>query len=145
MKVVTDYPERLPEIGTLYLGSSHRPYRVQRIRPHRKGMLIQFEGIADRTMAEELREQMVYIHISDAVPLEEGEFYLYELEGILVVTDEGVELGHLSGLIETGANDVYIITTPEGREILIPAIEEVIREIDLHSRRMIVHLLEGLL
>ena len=108
-------------------------------------MLLLFESITDRDQAEELRGQTVYVHIDDAVPLEEGEFYLYQLEGIRVVTDEGVELGELTDYIETGANDVYIITTPDGDEVLIPAIPDVIQEIDLEEHTMTVKLLEGLI
>ena len=145
MKAVTAYPERLSEIETLYVGEDFTPYRVKRARQHRAGMLLLFESITDRDQAEELRGQTVYVHIDDAVPLEEGEFYLYQLEGIRVVTDEGVELGELTDYIETGANDVYIITTPDGDEVLIPAIPDVIQEIDLEEHTMTVKLLEGLI
>lgn len=145
MKAVTAYPERLSEIETLYVGEDFTPYRVKRARHHRAGMLLLFESIADRDQAEELRGQTVYIHIDDAIPLEEGEYYLYQLEGIRVVTDKGVELGELTDYIETGANDVYIITTPDGGEVLIPAIPDVIQKIDLEEHTMTVRLLEGLI
>lgn len=145
MKLITDYPDRLLDIQTLYLGPQHQPHQVKRIRRHSEGMLIQFTGISDRNQAEQFREMLVYVHIDDAVPLEEGEYYLYQLEGISIVTDTGQILGHLTGLIETGANDVYIVTTPEGGEILLPAIPDVIREVNVSERVMVVHLLEGLI
>lgn len=145
MKIITDYPEKLLQIETLYVGPDHLPYRVRRMRRHFDGMIIQLDGVADRNAAEALREMMVYIHISDAVPLEEGEYYLFQIEGIRVVTDEGLELGHLTNLIETGANDVYVITGPQGQEILIPAIPEVIQEVDTAGGVMTVHLLDGLM
>jgi 16S rRNA processing protein RimM len=145
MKLITDYPDRLLDIKTLYLGPQHQPYQIKRIRRHSEGVLIQFAGISDRNQAEHFREMLAYIHIDDAVPLEEGEYYLYQLEGISIVTDTGKALGHLTGLIETGANDVYIVTTPEGGEILLPAIPEVIKEVNISERVMIVHLLEGLI
>jgi 16S rRNA processing protein RimM len=145
MRVITDYPERLSEIETLYVGSDYQPYSVVLVRHHRKGIILRLDGVGDRNTAEFLRDQMVYVHISDAVPLEEGEYYLFQLEGIRVVTDEGQELGHLTGLIETGANDVYVITGADGREILIPAIPDVIKQVDVAGRVMTIHLLEGLL
>jgi 16S rRNA processing protein RimM len=95
-------------------------------------------------MAEGLREQFVHVHVDDAVPLEDGEYYLFQIEGIQVVTEDGESLGHLSGLLETGANDVYVITTPEGDEILLPVIPDVIKKVDVPGGVMIVHLLEGL-
>lgn len=145
MKLITDYPDRLLDIKTLYLGPQHQPYQIKRIRRHSEGMLIQFSGISDRNQAEHFREMLVYVHIDDAVPLEEGEYYLYQLEGINIVTDTGQTLGRLTGLIETGANDVYIVTTPEGGEILLPAIPDVIKEVNISERVMVVHLLEGLI
>lgn len=145
MKSLTAYPERLGSIETLYVGEGHTPYRVKRIRPHQSGMLIQFQGISDRNQAEDLRGEMVYIHLDDAIPLEDGEYYLFQIEGIRVITDDGQELGHLTDYIETGANDVYIITTPEGGEVLIPAIPDVIRQVDLDAHVMMVKLLDGLI
>ena len=144
MRSMTDYPERLLEVETLYVGPDRRPYRVKQMRRHADGMLIAFEGIGDRNLAAVLREQFVYVHISDAVPLEEGEYYLFQIAGIRVVTEEGRQLGRLTGLIETGANDVYIITSDEGKEVLIPAIPEVIQDVNIPGRVMTVKLLEGL-
>lgn len=149
MKVFTDYPERLPDIPTLYLRAEHtpqyEPYRANRIRRHPKGLLIHFDGVRDRDEAEALRDLEVHISIKDAVPLEEGEYYLFQLIGIRVVTDEGKELGHLTNVLETGANDVYVVITDEGKEILLPAIPDVIRQVDIPAGVMTVYLLEGLL
>ncbi|GAB4477597.1 MAG: ribosome maturation factor RimM [Anaerolineae bacterium] len=146
MKVITDYPERLMEIRTLFVGQDYHPYQVERIRRHRTaGMLIQFKGITSRDQAEELRSQMVHIRLQDAVPLEEGEYYLFQLHNLLVVTDTGEELGIFTGYLETGANDVYIVTTPEGREILLPAIPDVIKKVDIQAGVITVHLLDGLI
>lgn len=145
MKTLTDYPERLAQADTLYVGPAYVPHKVKRVRPHQTGVIIRFSGVPDRNAAELLREQLVYVHIDDAIPLEEGEYYFYQLDGIQVVTDEGQELGHFSGYIETGANDVYIVKAPDGSEVLLPAIPEVIVEVDIAARVMTVHLLDGLI
>lgn len=145
MKILTAYPERLLSIEKLYLGDDHRLYHVSRMRRHSEGMLIQLQGIKDRDDAETLRGLMVHIHIDNAVPLEDGEYYLFQIEGIRVVTDEGAELGRLTGLLETGANDVYVVTAPDGKEILLPVIPDVIRKVDVDAQVMTVHLIEGLL
>lgn len=145
MKILTDYPERLVEIETVHVGPDHTPYTIERVRNHKIGLLIKFEEIDDRDEAEALREHFVYVHRSNAIPLEEGEYYLYQLEGMRVVTEEGEELGRLTDYIVTGANDVYIISRPDGTELLIPAIPDVIREVDVASGTMTVRLLEGLM
>jgi len=144
MKLMTDHPEHLLKVKTLYVGTEHRSYDVTRIRRHQSGMIIHFDGFQDRDAAEVLREQFVHVHVDDAIPLEEGEYYLFQIEGIEVVSEDGESLGRLSGLLETGANDVYIITTPEGNELLLPAIPDVIKHVDVPGGVMTVHLLEGL-
>ncbi len=144
MKLMTEHPGHLLGVRTLYVGERRQPLPVQRMRRHQQGMIIQFTGVTDRDMAEDLRDEVVYVHLSDAVPLEDGEYYLFQIEGIRVVTDSDEELGRLTDVLETGANDVYVITTPEGREILIPAIPEVICKVDVQGQVMVVHLLEGL-
>jgi 16S rRNA processing protein RimM len=145
MKIITAYPERLSQIETLFVGPGHQPYPVKRMRRHMDGMIIHLEGVLDRDEAETLRGMLVHIHIDDAVPLEEGEYYLFQIEGIRVVADTGQELGRLTDLIETGANDVYVITTSDNQEILLPAIPEVIQRVDTVAGVMTVHLLEGLI
>ena len=144
MQIITAYPERLPQIETLYVGPDYAPHRAETIRRHGSAMLIRFEGILDRESAEIFRDQLVYISIEDAVPLEDGEYYLFQLHGINVVTDDGETLGTLSDVLETGANDVYVIDTPDG-ELLLPAIPDVIKKVDIAGRVMIVHIIEGLI
>lgn len=144
MKLMTQHPEHLMTLKTLFVGSDHEPYQVARMRRHHDGMIIHFAEITDRDQAEALRGLMVYISIKDAVPLEDGEYYLYQIEKMRVVSDEDEELGRITGLIETGANDVYVITTPDGKELLLPAIPDVIKKVDVDNGIMTVHLLEGL-
>jgi 16S rRNA processing protein RimM len=144
MILMTQHPEHLLSVKKLYVGSNYKPYRVERMRRHQEGMIILFADLKDRDQAELLREQMVHIHMRDAVPLEDGEYYLFQIEGILVVSEEGEELGRLTGLIETGANDVYVVTTPAGGELLLPAIPDVIKNVDVQGGKMTVHLLDGL-
>ncbi len=86
---------------------------------------------------------LVQIPLEDAVPLEEGEYYEHQVVGLAVVEQDGTPLGKVREILSTGANDVYIVVGPEG-ELLLPAIEPVILEIDLQAGRMVVEVLEGL-
>lgn len=119
-------------------------YEVAKARFHQKYLIVQLHGIADRNAAELLRDQYLMVTVEDAVPLEEGEFYLFQLIGLDVYTDEDEHLGQIGEIIETGANDVYVVRGPRG-EILLPAIDECVLEVDINAKRITVHLMDGLL
>ncbi|RME50363.1 MAG: 16S rRNA processing protein RimM [Caldilineae bacterium] len=146
VKVLTDFPERFETMQTVLVGKvgAGRRYTVESRRWHKGMVLLHLKGIADRNAAEILRGLYLQIPIAEAMPLEPGVYYHHQLLGLAVLTDDGTLLGELVDILETGANDVYIVQGPQG-EILLPATEEVIRTIDLNAGQMIVHLLDGLL
>jgi len=96
------------------------------------------QGIADRESAEVLRGTVVRIDREQAAPLEEGEFYQFELLGLEVETEEGQRVGNLVEIIETGANDVYVVRDEQGKDTLYPALKDVVPVVDLETRKMIV-------
>lgn len=150
MKVLTAYPERLKNIETVYLGrhadsTDVTPYTITGARMHQGYALIKFKGINDRSQADLLRQLIVMIPLENAVPLEEGEFYLYQLIGLEVRTDEGESLGQITEVLETGANDVYIVDSPEYGEVLIPVTPDTIIKTDIEGGVVIVKLPEGLI
>ncbi|HEY2980962.1 MAG TPA: ribosome maturation factor RimM [Anaerolineales bacterium] len=145
MDLHTDFPERLKAGRKLFVGESHRAMKVAGLRPHGDGRLVRFEGVDSPEEAGIFRNQWVFIKAADAAPLPEGQLYQHQLYGLNVVDDQGRELGQLTEIIETGANDVYVVTDSTGREVLLPAIPAVILEIDAVQRVMRVHLLDGLL
>jgi 16S rRNA processing protein RimM len=144
VKILTGYPERLSHHRVLYLGAPPRPYTVEGIRFHQGVALVKLAGCADREAADQLRGQLVQVPIEDAIPLEEGEYYTYQILGAEVVTDAGEVLGRVVEVLETQANDVYVVRGPRG-DVLIPAVETVVRELDLEAARIVVTLLPGLL
>lgn len=144
MEILTGYPERLSQHPVFYLGPQAKPYPVEDVRFHQGAALIKLAGCDDRNTAETLRGMLVQIPLEDAVPLEEGEYYYFQLVGVEVFTDQGEPLGRVVEVMETGANDVYIVRGPRG-EVLIPAVEDVVRELDLTARRMVITPLPGLL
>jgi len=145
MAVMTDFPERIQPGLTLFLGEEHQPVEVASLRKHNKGLLLLFEGIDTREDVELFRNRNVFVPTKDRPPLPEGEYYLHELIGLQVVTDEGETLGVLSEMIETGATNVYVVRREGKSDALLPATEEVILEIDVSQKTMRVHILEGLL
>jgi 16S rRNA processing protein RimM len=150
MRVFTAYPERLSELKTVYLstnpdGVAAYKHPVERVRMNQEYALIKLEGIHDRTEADSLRELYVMVKLEDAIPLEDGEFYLYQLIGLSVKTVEGETLGTVTEVLETGANDVYIVDSPQYGEVLIPATPETIIETNVSEGIVIVKLPDGLL
>jgi 16S rRNA processing protein RimM len=150
VEILTDYPERFSLHETLYLGSIQEaegegctPYGLESYRFHKGAVLLKLEGIDERNAAETLRELLVWIPFAQAVPLEEGEQYEYQMVGLTVVTDEGQELGQVAEIIDTGAAAVYVVRGMRG-EILLPDTSEVVLDVDVEAGRMVVHLIEGL-
>ena len=146
MSVWTDAPEeRLRPGAVVYLGERRSRAVVRSTRWNRDVLLLAFENYPDRTAVEPLRNQRVYLPVEALPPPPEDEVYAYRLLGLKVLTDTGRTLGTLREILETGANDVYLVETAGGDEILLPDIAEVILKIDLEAGEMLVHLLEGLL
>ena len=145
MTVLTDFPDLL-EIGqTVYVGQKYQAYKIKSIRWHGGDLLVSLEELPDRTAVEIFRNILVYMKSQDMPPPAEGEYYHHQLVGIEVVTDQGKNLGKLKEVILTGANDVFLVDTPEGGEILLPDTEEVVLNIDLEGGTVLVHIIPGLL
>ncbi len=113
------------------------------VRPHKKFFLIKVKDINDRNKAEEYRNVKIYIEKS-ILEKEEGEYFWYELIGLDVYLVSGEYIGKIENILPTGSNDVYIVGKEE-KEYLIPAIEDVVKEIDIERKKMIIEPLEGLL
>jgi 16S rRNA processing protein RimM len=145
MDIHTDFPERLKTGMTLFVGDEYKPMVVANRRPHASAMLVRFRGIKTPEDAGLYRNSWVYVPTANRPKLPEGEYYHHQLIGLNVVTDDNRNLGLLADIIETGANDVYVVRDAEGKEILLPAIPSVILDVKLADRQMRVHLLDGLI
>ncbi|MBN1149116.1 MAG: 16S rRNA processing protein RimM [Anaerolineales bacterium] len=145
MDVFTDFPERLKPNATVYVGDELRPLRIRSCRPYRQNLLIAFDAYHEPETAGVLRNHLVQV-LADALPsLEDGEYYHHQILGLRVVSDEGQELGSVAEILETGANDVFLVRPEAGPEILLPNIDPVVLAIDLARGEMTVHLLPGLM
>lgn len=128
---------------TLETPTGTREYRVLRAKPSAPFWIVSLEGVEGRDAAEALQRAVVYLREDELPPAAPGEVYLYQLEGARAVTSAGEELGLIAGSFETGANIVLVVRGPKG-EYMLPFIEDVVREIDLPNRRVVIELLEGL-
>jgi 16S rRNA processing protein RimM len=141
----TDLPERFTWLKELYVGrESFTLIAVEAARLHQNMVLLKLAGYDDRTAAETLRGAWLKVPESEAIPLEEGEYFLFQLEGLEVMADTGEQIGRLVEVLETGANNVFRVVGPYG-DVLLPDTREVILDIDFVHGRLTVHLLPGLL
>jgi 16S rRNA processing protein RimM len=133
-------------IRAVYIGDDRREYSLTGVIEHKPGLLLlSLGGVTTRDAAEELRGAEVAIRESDAAPLEDGEYFIHQLYGLTVVDEQGAEIGRVREVLETGANEVLIVTRPDQPEALIPMIHDVVQELDITGGRVVVHLTEGLL
>jgi 16S rRNA processing protein RimM len=159
--ILTEFPERFKTTEWVYLGNEFEatPYRLESYRWHKKNILLTLASVTDRTQAEELKGQLVQVPVEEAVPLPEGAYYLYQLIGLEAITTTGQRLGVITDILETGANDVYVVKNnavgnngiennglaSKEREILLPAIADVVKSVDLEKGQIIVEVIDGLI
>lgn len=143
VRLSTDYPEHFTKAKRLFLGDEPTARRVLGIRFHMEKALIRLDGITTPEQVRALSGTPVRIFASEAKPLAEGEYFYFQLIGSKVVTESGESLGTLTDILETGANDVYVVSPPEGKEtILLPNIPSVILAIDQAAQTIVVRPLE---
>jgi 16S rRNA processing protein RimM len=136
--------------GSIFLTSADGRrdiYNIKWVKPHSRGILLGLEEITNRDQAKKLVGSEIVIERTRLPELEDGEFYWCDLIGLSVYSSEGKYLGHVASIIATGSNDVYVVKNPDDskdNEILIPAIESVVQEIDLKRQTIRVDIPEGL-
>jgi 16S rRNA processing protein RimM len=138
----TDFPERLAE-RPLFVGPDHRPMRVEHARPHGREMLLKLGGVDTVEAAEALRGAELSIAIADATPLPPGRYYLHQIVGLEVWTVNGERYGEVREVLSRLANDIYVVDRA-GKEVLVPAIADVVKEIDIAAGRMVIDVIPGL-
>jgi len=146
VEVHTDFPERFHQLKRVHLAKEGepRPVAVLGVRRHKSHFLLRLEGCSDRTAAEKLRGQWLYIPVEEAMPLAEDEYYVHEVLGLRVETREGECLGRIEDVIFTNANEVFVVKGDDGEEVLIPVLEDVVLEINGQGKRVLVALPPGL-
>ncbi|WP_105615888.1 ribosome maturation factor RimM [Vallitalea okinawensis] len=142
---ITDEPKRFELLKkvTVKTRKETREYTISKIQYQKDVLIITFEEVKDMTTAEMLKTAIIYIPREEALPLEDDEYYISDIYGLKVITEEGQELGVVDDIIFTGANEVYKVKGE--KELLIPAIKECIKEVNINEGFMKVELMKGLL
>ena len=143
----TDEVNRFKKLKNVVLdtGKEHLKLEVSGVKFFKNQVILKFKGIDNINDIEKYKGKDLLVNREDAVALEENENYVADLIDLKVVTDEGQVLGVLAEVMETGANDVYVVETEDGKELLLPAIRDCILDVDLETEVMTVHILPGLL
>jgi 16S rRNA processing protein RimM len=146
----TDFPEERYKPGNqlfLFLPDTKEPIEltVQSHRTHKNFDLLTFKGYENINEVEKFKNGILKVPESQLGPLDEGEFYFHEIIGCLVFTVDGKEVGKVNEILTPGANDVWVVKSLSGKEILIPYIEEVVKKVDVKEKIILIEPMEGLL
>ena len=147
-EVLTDFPERFEGLGDVTAvmpGGERRELKLEKAWFQKERIVLKFEGLDSVDDAEALRDAEICIPEQDAVELDEGEFFDWQLEGCEAVTTEGEVIGKVRELLRTGGTEVLVIDASDGREVLIPFAESICTEVDIDAKRITVDPPEGLL
>lgn len=142
----TDDPQRFKYLKETYLdtGKEKIKLEVSSVRFFKNLVIVKFKGIDNINDIEKYKGKDLLVTRENAVPLEEGEYYLADIIGADVYTEDGVLFGKLDDVIETGANLVYSVTH-EGKEVLLPVIDDCVKEVNVDEHKVVVHIMKGLL
>lgn len=143
----TDDVHRFEDLDSVLLdtGREYMKLEIENVKYFKQYAILKFKGIDNINDIEKYKGRSLYVTRDQAIPLEEDEYYIADLIGLDVYLESGEKFGVLKDVMETGANDVYIVETEEGKEVLIPAIHECVLDIDVEENRMEIHLMDGLL
>ena len=143
----TDDVNRFKKLKQVSLdtGKETMSLEIQSVKFFKQFVILKFKGIDNINDIEKYKRCSLYVTREHAVPLEEDEYFIADMIGMEVCTEDGNIFGTLKDVIETGANDVYVIESAEHGEVLVPAIKECIRSVDIEKGQMMIHLMDGLI
>jgi len=142
----TDDIERFEELKKVYIVNKKNRIEaeIENVKYHKNMVLLKFKGLDKIEDVEMYKNCYLEIDRKDGRPLEEGVYYIVDLLGLDVYTDEEIHLGKVDDIYNTGSNDIYVVKDELGKQILLPAIKDVIKKVDLENKKIIVHIIEGL-
>ena len=142
----TDDAKRFKKLKQVILdtGREHLTLEIQGVKFFKQFVIVKFKGIDNINDIEKYKGKSLFVDREHAVKLRKDEYFIADMIGMQVCTEDGTLFGELKDVLETGANDVYIIQSSEHGEVLIPAIKQCILDVDIENQKMVIHLMEGL-
>lgn len=147
VSMLTDSPERFVKLEAVWCGTDETTavrFSILSMRIERSAVVLKLKEIDSRSLADEHRGEYLFVESKDTVAPGKGSYFIHDIIGMKVVTEAGEEIGRVRDVMEMPANDVWVVTSGT-KEILIPAIKEVIRQVDLNGRTVVIRPLEGML
>ncbi len=147
VKPFTDDIRRFDNLKKVYVETNKvkKQYEIEEVKYHKEMVLIKLKGIDNVEEAEKLRNSYLKVNRQDEPELEEGTYYIVDLIGLEVYSDEGKLLGKVDDIYNNGSSDIYVVKDEIGKQILLPAISEVIKQINLNEKKIVVHVMKGLI
>ena len=142
----TDDPARFKKLKQVILdtGKEDMELEITGVKFFKNMVILKFKGIDDMDTANKYRQKSLYVTRENAVKLEKSEYFIADLIGLAVSSEEGEDLGFINDVLQTGANDVYVIKKTGEEDLLLPAIKDCVKEVDIEGGKMVVHVLPGL-
>ena len=142
----TDDVKRFKKLKKVILdtGKEQLPLEIEGVKFFKQFVILKFRGIDNINDIEKYKGKRLLVDREHAVKLKKDEYFIADMIGMDVFTEDGELFGALKDVMETGANDVYIVEMSDGKEVLVPAIKQCILDVDIENRKMVIHLLEGL-
>lgn len=144
---LTDVPQRFTRLKTVWIGlavDGSRQFSLQAVRFHRSQAILKLEGIENRTASDQLKNCFIFVEEEKSVSPSEGSYFIHDIVGMEVSTEEGILLGVVHEVWRLPANDVWVVRQ-NGKEILLPAIKQIVRSVDTTKRTIVIHAMEGLI
>ena len=147
VKPFTDDINRFDELKEVYVEKKHelKLFQIEKVNYSKNMVILKLKGIETPEQAETLRNSYLKINRKDAKKLPEGTYYIADLIGLDVYTDEDKFLGKVDYIYNAGSSDIYVVKDEPGKEVLLPAIKDVLKQVDLENGKIIVHIIEGLI
>lgn len=145
---ITDFEERFYPGNKLYIvqkGQTPVAVTIEKHRIHKQFDLLTFEEFDNIANVEQFKDSLLKIAESELTPLAKGEYYYHEIIGCTVETEQGDMIGEIVSVLSPGANDVWVVQTEDKKEVLIPYINDVVKQVDIHQKIVRIHLMEGLI
>jgi 16S rRNA processing protein RimM len=146
VRPLTDAAERFHALRRVWLGSVNDPaseVHIERVSVEKRGVRLKLKGVDRRTEAEKLRGKILFVEDAERLPLPEGRYFVHDVMGLRVRDETGADLGTVADVLRLPAQDVYLVRGPRG-DIMVPAVKQFVRAVDMENRTMTVRLIEGM-